>query len=309
MDSGSLVEQVISLEDGGGGDFEVVSRDQVFVLPEESDEGFVYIEGRVRFPGTYPIEQGVTTVRDVVRMAGGLQDDALKRGAYLVRASDDDQLRLRQLAETRQIGRPGSVPVAPPAALITTPSGILTPNEEALRTLRLSNLDFLNRNYLAQELALRSRMPVDLDGDLSLTLADGDRLHVPRDNNYVFVFGQVVRPGFVPYREGARAADYVAGAGGPGLDAHLIYLIEAGTLRFREGSIEAVRSGDMVFVSRSPDTADSAELRRIALEDRRYLLDDRRLRAETRYRTLSAVLQGISAVATVTALIVTLQRN
>jgi protein involved in polysaccharide export with SLBB domain len=308
--SGSQVEESVSFNDGGGADFRLQARDHVYVLPEESDEGFAYVEGRVRFPGSYPIERGVTTVGDLVGLAGGLKNDAMPRAAYLVRAPMREESRMRRLAETRMVGLPQAVPPGTLPGYQDFAEALSAPSPEALRTMRLSDLDFLNRNYLAQELMLANRLPINLEsGADATTLEDGDRLHVPRDEGSVFVFGQVVRPGSVPYREGATAADYVRDAGGLGPEANTVYLIEAGTLRFRDGTGTPLQSGDMVFVSRSEDTADSAELRRLALEDRRYMLEDKRLRAEARSRTLSAVLQGISAVATVAALIVTLRNN
>ncbi|MDX1740331.1 MAG: SLBB domain-containing protein [Rhodothermales bacterium] len=308
--SGKSLDEIVSLEDGGGSDFAIAARDHVFVLPEAADEGFAQIEGKVRYPGTYPIQHGVTTVGDLVRMAGDFQEDALRRGAYLVRRSSSPDARLQPSAGNQVAGLPQTTVASNLFEYPGITSRSLEQDPEALRTMRLSGLDFLNRSYLSQELMLRDRLPVDLEaGSESILLYDGDRVHVPRDNKTVFVFGQVVRPGFLPFAPGATTSDYVRDAGGPGLEAQKIYLVEAGTLRFREGPGLQVRSGDMVFVSRSPDTADSAELQRIALEDRRYQLDDRRLRAETRYRTLSAFLQGVSAVATVAALIITIRKN
>ena len=296
-------DEVVSLADGGGGDFELRARDHVFVLPEESDDGFAHVDGRVRFPGSYPIEHGTTTVGDLVQMAGGLRDDALARGAYLVRPSQAESARIKQLTENRFLGQSG---MSQSNALVEYPDlseTLARPSSEALRTMRLSDLDFLNRSYLAQELMLRSRIPLDLESAADVTtLMDGDRLYVPMDDGTVFVFGQVVRPGFVGFRAGGQSGDYVRDAGGLAPEANTVYLMEAGTLRFREGTSHPVRSGDMVFVSRKTDTADSAELQRLVIEEKRF-------RAETRSRTLSAVLGAISSVATITALIVTLRNN
>ncbi len=298
--SGESVDEIVSLDAGGGSDYYLRARDHVFVLPEELTEGFAHVEGRVRFPGSYPIVEGKTSVAALIRMAGGYREDALLRGAYLVRDLPTTSPETEITRHVSSLRSPGSALAPVPAEPLWMPYLLTAPSEAALRNVRLSDLDFLNRTYLAQEMQLQNRVSIDLESETDGTfLMNGDRLHIPRDDGTVFVFGQVNMPGFVPYVAGHVTSDYIRTAGGLGGAAEKVFLMEAGTRRFREGDGVSVRSGDMVFVSRTADTADSAELQRILLEDRRF-------RAETRSRTIGIVLQTISAVGTVVALIVSL---
>ncbi len=295
-------DERVSLDGGGGADFLLRARDHVFVLPEELLDGFASVEGRVRFPGSYPVTAGKTTLGDLVQMAGGFRDDALLRGAYLVRDLPTEEPKAQRLAResARQVA--GSATGRAPDAfwsqdLLTSPSA------EALRTLRLSGLDYSNRVYLAQEVALTNRVSLDLESEKDATvLMDSDRLIIPRDEGTVFVFGQVSRGGFVPVAGNSTAADFIRAAGGTGPGAGDVFVIEAGSRRFLPASGAPVASGDMVFVSRKREVADFAEMQRLALEEKRS-------RADARGRIVSGVLQAISAVATTIALIVTLRRN
>ena len=66
----------------------VGARDQVFAVSEAPDAGVAVVVGAVRYPGTYPIVAGETTLAELVAAAGGLQPDALARGAYLERSAE-----------------------------------------------------------------------------------------------------------------------------------------------------------------------------------------------------------------------------
>ncbi len=286
---GATVEQRVVIESAMGADLSLEARDHIFVLPERQLEGFASVEGRVRFPGIYAIREGSTTVDDLLDMAGGLSEDALLRSAYLERGIAGKQLQ------------PGARTTT--ADWLAARKNTLSDTAEVLRNVRLSDFDFLARAYLAQETRLQSRVSLDLDSGSDQTLlTDGDRVVIPRDDRTVLVFGQVNRPGYVRYTEGQTVAHYVGDADGLGAVADRVYLIEAGTKRYHEGLDLIVRPGDMVFASRQPEIADTSELQRLVLEQRRA-------NAEGRNRTVSLVIQAVSSVVTVVALIVTLQNK
>ncbi len=262
-------------------------RDQIFALPHETVRGSASIEGWVEYPGTYSIVPGRTTLRDLVELGGGLRNGALARGAYLERAT----LPTPSLESTRNNRfefLPGDYRIVP------------RDTAAILKVTRLADMDFLSRAYLAQELRLQSRVPINLedvlqDGGADVSLEDGDNVFVPRDENRVFVFGQINRPGYIAARPDMSVESYIAASGGRSDHAGRAYVIEAGTGKYTDARRAEARSGDMIFVDRRRNRADSAELQRLLYEERRADL-------ERRSRTWQNVVQTAGAV---TALITT----
>ena len=256
--AGTPTDQVLAPDALAG--VAVEAGDQLYVLARDEQAGTAEAVGLVRYPGVYPIRDGTTTVRELVERAGGVRPGALPRAAVLY----------------RQPGAAGTESLAPDAA-------------------RLSQFDVLRRAYLQQETARPTQVSVDLEAALRgegepVVLRTGDRLVVPSGAGTVYVFGQVLRPGLVPFVEGQTAVDYVAAAGGAAAGAETTFVIEAGTGRYVEGAGGAVSAGDRVFVERTP-RADTPELRQLELA----LESDRRART---FQVIQTALATVSAVAT-----------
>jgi protein involved in polysaccharide export with SLBB domain len=247
----------------------------------------------VEYPGTYSIVPGRTTLQELLSRAGGLRSGALARGAYLERAT----LPTPRLESNRN------------NRFEFVPGDLLVPQDTAaiLKTTRLADIDFLSRAYLAQELRLQSRVPIDLgdvlsDAGTSITLQDDDHVFVPRDENMVFVFGQVNRPGYMTVRPGMSVDEYVEASGGRSDMAGHAYLIEAGTGRYVDARRAEARSGDMIFVDRRENRADSAELQRLLYEERRADL-------ERRSRTWQNIVQTVGAATALVTTYLLIRRN
>lgn len=259
-------------------------RDQIHALPDEVVRGSATVSGWVNYPGTHSIVPGRTTLRELIQLAGGLRQGALPRSAYLERATLPLP-RLERMESNRfEVGPANFRVVREDTAAI-------------LKTMRLASMDFLSRAYLAQELRLQSRVPIDLEavlqgGNASIMLRDGDRVVVPRDENSVFVFGQVNRPGYSEISPDRDASYYIGASGGRSDLAGAAYVIEAGTGRFLDASAAEVESGDMIFVDRREDLAETVDMQRLVYEEKR-------LRRERRSRIIQTVLQGVSAAITI----------
>ncbi|MGI9175525.1 MAG: SLBB domain-containing protein [Rhodothermales bacterium] len=264
-----------------GADVRVEPLDHLYVIPERRLGGTATILGAVRYPGTYPITLGQTTLQDLTQMAGGPREDALERAALLQRRPEaGSPLTSGGVARFRQTGASAQADAA-----------------SVLRRTRLAELEFTSRAYFAQELSQPGGVPIDLGAVMAaegepVYLQDGDVLLVPRDEQTVLVLGQVVRPGYAAFEPGRAGEQYIQEAGGRGPEAAKAYLVKAGTGRFLPLGQGAVESGDIIFVDRREGVADTAELQRL-------LLETRRTRADARSRVAQIVFSAIATTATI----------
>jgi protein involved in polysaccharide export with SLBB domain len=263
----------------GSEDIHLEPLDAVHVPHPVELTGAATVEGAVRFPGTYAIEQNVTTLKELVEMAGGFRDDALVSAATLVQDDPTDEL------------------IVPVDLNLPRPQfHLLTDTSAVQQDIRLSSLDFFGRNHLAIELLEQNRISVDVEAALEegadpVFLPDAARLIVPRDEKVVRVLGQVVRPGRITFMGPVDATTYIRAAGGLGPRAGKSFLLKAGTgqwLRANDGEIE---SGDVLFVSRKGDLPSNQELARLMLQ-----------RRDVRLRTFQVAFTAVSAL---TAIITT----
>jgi protein involved in polysaccharide export with SLBB domain len=260
--------------------------DRLLLVDPNETAGRIEVEGAVRFPGTYPVVEGVTTLRDVLELAGGLRPNALAAAAYLDR-----------LGPSRPLSQPFDASLR-----------LATLEDQAYEAGRLSAMEYEGRQYLTRELNNVRRVTVDLrsviDGSAPpVPVYDGDYLVVPEDPGGVFVLGQVARPGLVPHRAGASAEHYIAAAGGRGPAAREAFVRQAGSGALRPAGDVAPSSGDVVFVDRDP-AAFSESQQSLLLQRQQYEAQVRRDRAEARNRLISTALGIASAITSVVTLIV-----
>jgi polysaccharide biosynthesis/export protein len=274
-------------------------RDHVSVSESRERRGSVAVSGRVYRPGIYPIVDGATTLGQLLELAGGLKDDALVRGVYLERRS------LPGEGDAERSG--GGVGIEAIQQLLAADTTAI------MQKVRLADIDYLSRSYFAQELRLQNRVSITLteEGEIqaeNMTLRDGDRLVVPRDDRTVYVFGQVQRPGFLQLLPEGTADDYVEAAGGLGEAASLVYLVKAGDNRFTAADSEIVESGDMIFVDRQLNITDDVISQRLLMDQERLDLEIRRQKSDSSFRILQTILQTAATAASVVALIITARR-
>ena len=266
---------------------DVRPQDQIYAVPADPDADRATVVGAVRYPGSYPITEGETTLEALVAMAGGLRNDALLRGATLERPPRSDAAR--PVSETQ---RGTDETVSPDVSVETDLLGGL-----------------FGRQFFVRQSQRVPRVSIDpeaaVTGAQAVPLRGGDLLTIPFDYGLVRVYGRVLRGGYVPYVPGATAADYVAQAGGLGTTASDVYVVDAATGQLEPGAATLVRPGDAVFVNSLP-TPDTAEFAQLALQERQDAREDARDRRQSRYQFFQTVLAvagtAVSAVLAYAAL-------
>jgi polysaccharide export outer membrane protein len=230
------------------------------------------IMGRAKSSGIYPISDGTTTAFDVLAMAGGLEPDALVKGAYISRRDP--------------IASNASSPGQPDIAQLIRSS------DQYLQGLSWFELE---------EKARKNRIYLDVSNEQSLRsirMYDGDSLFIPRDERTVFVYGQVNNPGFVEHNTNFTLDDYINSMGGYSLSANQkkVYVIKAGTKTWTDARNTTVESGDWIYVDREP-LDDLAQQRLYDLQKQGF-----RLQRQGLYTAAFTAL--VSAVSTTVAILI-----
>ncbi len=185
-----------------------------------------WVYGEVNIPGNFPVRSGETTALELLETAGGLTTEALPAAAYLVRS--------------------GSLKNEIPNQF----------NADLMK--RTSDQVVQGLEYLDAETNLsKNQVFIDLNDNSqlqSLRIFDGDRLYVPRDEETIFIFGQVNNPGYFGFSPNKTVTQYIQQAGGFALsaDRERVFILKAGNATwFKVGETE-LSSGDRIFVDREP---------------------------------------------------------
>jgi polysaccharide export outer membrane protein len=197
-------------------------------LKRNSQNARATVIGMAQSPGIYPIIDRETTAFDLIKMAGGLDQDALMMGAFITRASDKSQ-----------------------------PTNSLSKSNLA-QILRGSDQMAQGLNWFElEEEARRNRVYLDLRNESQLRstkIQNGDSLYIPVDERTVFVYGQVNSPSYIQVNTSWSYKDYIDAVGGFSLsaDTSKVYLIKAGTKTWMDARQTSVASGDWIYVDRIP---------------------------------------------------------
>jgi protein involved in polysaccharide export with SLBB domain len=181
------------------------------------------VAGAVMRPGTYPIRQDTTTVRDLVQMAGGFAPNASLAEATL--------RRTQPAAANR-------------TTLENVPPELLSEDERRLLQVRAQG-DATTVVVNFESLFMAGAQALDVP------VRSGDVLNVPESRNQVTVLGGVRTPGILPYHAGQTVSYYVRLAGGysRNADASDVRVIKArqGTpMHWRD--VQELEPGDTVIV-------------------------------------------------------------
>lgn len=210
--------------------FKINNFDRVFVKYKNDliVNSSVLVLGEVRSPGFYPITFKNTKLKDVIEMAGGITDKAYLPLSILFRNYDHEYLA-RDTIE-------------------------IMINQRA-NDLLISEKDI--KNFQTDILSKRNRVNVDFvrlmdekDSISNIILEDKDIIYINDDKKVVYVYGQVMSEGYVPYIAGKNIDFYIERAGGFSLaaDKSNARLIRFNSRGWYDPDDSQVMSGDFIYV-------------------------------------------------------------
>lgn len=218
-----------------------------FIAPESQRKNFtVTVIGEVNNPGVIPITKDNTTLYEVIKASGWFTPLAsLNRARVYSRSSLVNLLELQY--DIKLNGKPD---------LEDPKIRNLILNLELAMMYRMSNVVPEDSNYFNLENQLRVltegssldfKKISDPNSDIAkYIIQDGDVIIIPAIQNSVYVFGQVLRPGYVTFIEGKDYKYYVNEASGLGELAE-------------DGDIMVIKGGSRAWISADSDSVNIEE--------------------------------------------------
>lgn len=208
--------------DDDSGNILLENGDLVIVRPIEGIEPIriASVEGELKNPGYYNIEDKNIKVSDLVKKAGGFTKFAFVGGAYLIRnemkGSNPNSINNISSQNLKKILRSNSE------------SDLEVAMQSKMKVSSMEEFDMLDSisNYIDEK---KMKELLNSEGVVSLNLAeimkepgslkdilveDGDILFVPKKSQTIKVIGEVMYPSFVVFNNSRNFKDYITSSGG-----------------------------------------------------------------------------------------------
>lgn len=200
-------------------DFVLKSNDRIRILADENQKKDykVLVLGEVKFPGFVYVKKDSSTLSEVIEKAGGFKSNADLRNSEVIRDFNSiEMLKKYQLTEDY---------LANPDKLLLPETQLrMRQQREVLEMMRTSNLteeDSLFFSIDNQLRVLKSESLVDFtklsdpnSEESKFIVKEGDLVLVPDKFDYVYVFGQVSKAGYVKYNPESDYKYYIQKSGG-----------------------------------------------------------------------------------------------
>ena len=182
----------------------------------------IQITGEVKYPGTYSIDYGSTTIRDILDRSGGYTDKADKSKLYINNKSiamipDYEQERILFIDENSR-----------------------SYEEKA----------YIKARFITSKGMIKTTSMDQLENLLNYRISKDDIIHIPEVQNFIEIVGGVKHPGRYPHYEGLKIGEYINNAGGKTKKAsRKKYVIKSGTgQRLPYVSQTIINKGDVIFI-------------------------------------------------------------
>jgi protein involved in polysaccharide export with SLBB domain len=186
----------------------------------------VFIEGEVKYPGEYAIENGKSFLSEIIEQAGGFTEDAAIFNSTVQRKKsllqDDSQLK--------RLEGPIVIGVSP----------------EEVSYARLRNRE--NRFIVTTDF---EKLFIENNKNEDILLFDQDLIIIPQRSMTVFVSGGVNKPGNITFRPDWTYMDYIQAAGGFSeyAEEDWVTIIDSKTGKWKDvEDSDRLKEGDIIFV-------------------------------------------------------------
>lgn len=205
--------------------FKLAPFDEVYVRksPSYTKQQNVEVEGYVLYPGTYALGTKNMRLSDVIKAAGGINDQGFAEGARLERhITTDERQRMMQLIQMQ-----------------------MDQQLSADSDVKLDSIAMAKKLNIGETVSVGINLKAALDNpgsDDDIVLREGDHITVPLYNGTVRVSGEVMYANTMAFERGRSARYYIRQAGGYGLQAKKshAYIIYA------NGKVDKVSKGAKV---------------------------------------------------------------
>ncbi len=223
----------------------------------------VFVDGEVHRPGTVFITKNSTTIYDVIKAAGGFTDKADLKNALVLRGQLGQKQQDQMGKDTKSI----------------MTKKFFSDKIDLMMMQRMANISQEDSLFFLVDNNLRlSRGNINVDftkvldstsNDSKILVEDGDYIFVPKKQNLVYVFGQVMNPGYVEYKKDENFNYYLQLAGGLGKTARGdVYLIKNKTRAWIEVTDDnekyKIEPGDLLWAPKLPYRDFDYYLQRVA---------------------------------------------
>lgn len=208
----------------------------------------VKVSGFVKHPGVYTFVEGKKLV-DVIKMAGGLTQEADLRGIVFKRSNlQGKQVELAHKNNERDIklieGRMASA--------YKPSEGDQKTKLDMLTMLKAEDTEIADKynGQIALNIKNNNLEKVkDLD---NIEVQDGDDIYIPRTSNHVSVIGEVYNEQSFVYKKGANAKYYIKEVGGytPNANKFRLYKVSVNGRAEKIGKGSDIEPGDTIVVPR-----------------------------------------------------------
>lgn len=218
-----------AVANGSSPDQPLQSGDRIIVptLIDLRQDYRVFIGGEVKNPGVYPITRDRTHLSDAIRLAGGFTDFASVKDGQLIRRSiNPSEVELETLESLR--------------GGIATEDSTDYQLETRLRIRKeIVSVDF-ERLFLLR------------DTTQDVYLRTEDNISIPTRKKTVYVFGQIVTNGHIPFVLGESLEFYISKAGGYTERARAgdVKIVKARTRQWLSPAETVIEPGDYIWVPR-----------------------------------------------------------
>ena len=160
----------------------------------------IVVNGEVNKPGSYLIEDGVT-LSQVIKMAGGYTDEAYPLGGVLTNYQARAQaLSSRQKSYNELVN------------FLVTNSTAKTRSFNTSDIMEL--LSMLERYEPSGRIVTTFNLSeIASNPSIDRRIEDKDTIFIPKFKNDVYVFGEVLSPGSIPYKENFSVYDFIDSSG------------------------------------------------------------------------------------------------